>query len=281
MKFRMVDTPAYSSPDEEEAHGDVLGHSADAALLRESVQEAGAHALKLHARGFRQWEKPDGSLLTDVDIAIDKLLKKLLHDPRPGYGWLSEESPDDLRRLEAQRCWVLDPIDGTRAFARNGATWCVGAALVEHGRPVLSCIFHPQISRLYFAEINKGATLNNQPVKLADVAVGADRARVMGPRRFTDALARRGATIVPAMDTPLLARFAMLASGELDAIVATAPKQDWDLAPGELLATEAGGKVTDLLGRDMIYNQQSRMQEGLVASASRRHKAVLDIVERA
>jgi myo-inositol-1(or 4)-monophosphatase len=87
--------------------------------------------------------------------------------------------------------------------------------------------------------------------------------------------------IVPAQDTPLLARFAMLASGELDAIVATAPKQDWDLAPGELLVTEAGGTVTDLAGREMVYNKETRLQEGLVAAAARRHKAVLDIVERA
>ncbi len=252
----------------------------DHSLLESAIREAGAMALALLKQGISVWSKPDGSVLTDGDLVIDEFLKSTLSKARPDYGWLSEESPDDPARLMATRTWIVDPIDGTRSYSQSGSNWNIGASLVEHGRPLLSCVFHPQLGRFYSAALGKGATLNGEKLALAEHADSLKGLRVMGTRSITTRLERRGSITVAAGDMPLLARFAMLASGELDAAVSIGPKNDWDLAPGELLVTEAGGTVTDLKGNLFLYNQPARHQPGLVASTPSRHKALIKYLEQ-
>ncbi len=251
----------------------------DRDLLQSSVRTAGQLALKLQRLGVKQWDKPDGSIVTEADLEVDAYLKSKLAGARPDYGWLSEESPDNPSRLKAKRTWIVDPIDGTRSFARNGDSWCIGASLVENGRPVLACIFHPQLDRFYFAEKSKGSWLNSEPLTIANQTETLQHLRVMGPKPVVTQLEKHGAIHVPAKDTPLLARLAMLASGELDAAVSIGAKHDWDLAPGELLVTEAGGTVTGIHNETPLYNQLSRQQSGLVAAAPARHKTIMKILE--
>ena len=71
--------------------------------------------------------------MTEADLAVDRLLHERLRAARPDYGWMSEESPDDAARLEARRVFILDPIDGTRAFAAGERTWAVAIAVVQDG----------------------------------------------------------------------------------------------------------------------------------------------------
>jgi myo-inositol-1(or 4)-monophosphatase len=251
----------------------------DSSVLQSAIREAGAMALALLKQGVTVWSKPDGSMLTDGDLVIDEFLRSTLTKTQPGYGWLSEESPDDPARLNARRTWIVDPIDGTRSYASKGSNWCIGASLVEDGRPLLACVFHPQLGRFYFAERGNGAYLNGQKLTLKPQNESLMHLRVMGTKSLVSKLERHGAINILAGDTPLLARFAMLASGELDAALSIGPKNDWDLAPGELLVAEAGGTVSDLDGNLMEYNQQSRQQPGLVAAAPSRHKSILECLE--
>ncbi len=252
----------------------------DLALLQSAVREAGAMALAVLKQGITVWNKPDGSVLTDGDLVIDEFLKSTLTKARPDYAWLSEESPDNPARLTAARIWIVDPIDGTRSYSRGGSSWNIGASLVEQGRPLLSCVYHPQLGRFYSAALGKGATLNGERLVLPEQSDSLKGLRIMGSKSLTSRLEGHGSITVAAGDMPLLARFAMLASGELDAIVSVGPKNDWDLAPGELLVTEAGGIVTDLRGDLFNYNQPSRQQPGLVAAAPSRHKALIKRLEQ-
>jgi len=108
---------------------------ADAELLHEAVREAGELARALFQQKIKRWTKSDGSPVTEADLAVDKILKARLHGARPDYGWLSEETPDGPERLGQRKVWIVDPIDGTRAFAHGGDEWCVAAALLVNGRP--------------------------------------------------------------------------------------------------------------------------------------------------
>jgi myo-inositol-1(or 4)-monophosphatase len=251
----------------------------DVALLKRTILKAGRLAMDMLARGVKQWSKPDGSLVTEADLAVDELLRTELMAERPDYGWLSEETPDDLKRLEAERCWVADPIDGTRSFARGGDSWCVGVALTERGRPIAASVYHPQLGRLYWASLGQGCFHNDSRLSVADKS-DLDEARIMGSKTLTKPLEKHGAITVPSNDTPLLARLAMLASGELDGVVSLGPKADWDLAAGELLVTEAGGVVSGLGGEQLDYNRRERQQPGLVAAAPARHKLMLDVLSK-
>ena len=107
---------------------------------------------RLAGRPVERWDKPDGSQVTAADLAIDALLEAALRPARPSYGWLSEETPDDHARLSHERIWIVDPIDGTRAFIEHRDEWCVAAALIEAGRPVAAAVYRPMRDEFYTAD---------------------------------------------------------------------------------------------------------------------------------
>ena len=107
--------------------------------LAAAVREAGQLALSLFGKPIKTWTKgPSQSPVTEADIAADNLLRERLSAIAPDIAWLSEESADDPARLQARRVWVVDPIDGTRAFMGGLPEWSVSVALVEDGRPILA-----------------------------------------------------------------------------------------------------------------------------------------------
>jgi myo-inositol-1(or 4)-monophosphatase len=90
----------------------------------DAAAEAGRLALDKAARGVARWEKAGGEPVCEADIAVDALLWQRLGAIDPEAGWLSEESVDDPVRLERDRVWVVDPIDGTRDYLRGRAGRC-------------------------------------------------------------------------------------------------------------------------------------------------------------
>ena len=100
----------------------------DHAFLIESVREGGALALSYFHGGVKHWDKGYGDPVSEADHAVDDLLRQKLLDHRPQYGWLSEETEDDHKRLGCRDVWVVDPIDGTRAFIQQRAEFNVCAA---------------------------------------------------------------------------------------------------------------------------------------------------------
>ena len=88
----------------------------DAALLRDTVREAGALALSLFRTELKNWTKGASSPVSEADIAVNDLVEGRLRAATPDYGWLSEESVDDDSRLGKELVWIVDPIDGTRAY---------------------------------------------------------------------------------------------------------------------------------------------------------------------
>ena len=107
------------------------------------MREAGALALTTFRQPLRQWTKGASlSPVSEADIAVDELLReRLWRAARPGYGWLSEETEDDPARLDVESVWIVDPIDGTRAYLAGRADWTISVALATDGRPVLAAIY--------------------------------------------------------------------------------------------------------------------------------------------
>src|SRR5262245_31853533 len=103
--------------------------SSERDLLADAVREAGALALKTFRSPLRQWIKGQSSPVSEADIAVDALLRERLGRAFPGYGWLSEETEDDPQRLKADAVWIVDPIDGTRAYLDGRGDWVVSVAL--------------------------------------------------------------------------------------------------------------------------------------------------------
>ena len=113
-----------------------------AAQLNAAVRDAGKLALSMFGKPIKQWTKgPSSSPVSDADIAVDVLLRERLTGSRNGVAWLSEETGDDTGRLTARYVWVVDPIDGTRAYIAGQPDWAISAALIEKDRPIAACLY--------------------------------------------------------------------------------------------------------------------------------------------
>lgn len=254
------------------------GVAAEAELLCEAIREAGEMAQDYFRRDPQSWRKDDDTPVSEADIAIDKALRERLTGARPDIGWLSEETHDDRSRLGCERLWIVDPIDGTRAFLEGRDAWCVAGALVANGRPVAAAVSAPEREEFYHARIAGGAWLNGERLR-ASPRDELDGAGVIAHQSFFKAQRwdrpwppmRRG------MSTSIVLRLCLIAAGRYDAALALGWKSDWDLAAGDLLVHEAGGAVSDLAGNPLRFNRHSTRQKGLVASAPGLYH---DIIER-
>jgi myo-inositol-1(or 4)-monophosphatase len=246
--------------------------------LEAVVREAGALAASTFQTSVKTWNKSGGSPVSDADIAVDNFLRERLKALAPDCGWLSEETEDDLARLNAPRMWIVDPIDGTRAYLSGRTDWSISVALVENGRPIIATIFAPMQDALYLAATGEGATLNGTTVK-ATAGADFDSAHAAGPKPMLERLAPVAPRLVAEPKVFSLAlRFARVAAGTLDLAFASENSHDWDLAAADLLVHEAGGALTTFAGQQLIYNRADPLHGALVAAGRSRHEAFLALV---
>ncbi|GGB52423.1 3'(2'),5'-bisphosphate nucleotidase CysQ [Roseibium aquae] len=240
-------------------------NQADLDLLVSAAREAGKLAMSYYGQDPKTWFKGNKSPVSEADMAVDQMLARTLRSERPAYGWLSEETADDKSRLAARRTFVADPIDGTRAFLAGGDEWTIALAVVDAGRPVSAAVFCPVREEMFCAVEHGGATLNGVPVQ-ASSQVSVAGARLSGPHSVVANKQIAAAGFERTDNIRSLAyRLALVAAGRVDVAVARSGPSDWDLAAADLLVQEAGGALTDLVGRQRLYNQPETRHPALVA----------------
>ena len=253
--------------------------AADLALLTAAALAAGALALGFFGRDQRTWMKDGNSIVGEADMAVDRLLADILRAARPDYGWLSEETADTPERLGRGRVFVVDPIDGTRAFIAGRAQWAVSLAVVEDGRPVVAVLAMPALAETLHAVAGGGAWRLTERLAAA-AATSLVGARFWGSRRYPRAAAEAagvasdGVRFVPS----LAYRLALVATGAVDVAIAGPNARDWDLAAADLLVQEAGARLTDLSGERLNYNQANSSHPALVATTPALFDAVAGLV---
>jgi myo-inositol-1(or 4)-monophosphatase len=240
------------------------------AAARDSVAEAGRMALGHFRPGARTSAevhfKQGGSPVTDADLAVDRFLRRTLTALAPDFGWLSEETADGPARLGRSRVWVVDPIDGTRAFARGDPDWTVAVGVVEDGQPVAGFVFAPVIGAFYEALPGGGASLNGRPIAVTSREAVAG-ATLAGPKAAVQAVeARHGAVSMAPKIHSLAYRIARVAEGALDGGLAGGASNDWDLAAAHAVLTGAGGLLIGLSGEPPRYNRPNPVHEPLAAA---------------
>jgi myo-inositol-1(or 4)-monophosphatase len=243
------------------------------------MREAGELARVTASRPFKRWTKgEDQSPVSEGDIAVNKLLHERLPKLAPDAGWLSEETEDDAAARSAPRAWIVDPIDGTRAYISGRADWTISVALVEDGRPAVAALYAPVTEEMFLGVRGQGATLNGVLMRAPDDA-SLTGARLAGPKRYLDRLARLTPTVLPQPKVHSLAlRLTRVAQGELDAAFASGGSHDWDLAAADLLVHEAGGVLTDFAGQMLSYNRPHVVHTALIAAGPARHGTLLELV---
>ncbi|TYR31989.1 3'(2'),5'-bisphosphate nucleotidase CysQ [Mesorhizobium microcysteis] len=239
--------------------------TADLALIRDAAREGGEIAMRHFGRDPDTWMKNGTSPVTAADIAVDNFLRETLRAARPAYGWLSEETVDGPERLSAARTFVVDPIDGTRAFIDGKRTWCVSIAVVENGVSLAGVLDCPARGEIYEAVAGGAALMNGTAIAVTQPGPAP---RIAGPKPMLQKAPAYMRARAPIPYVPSLAyRIAMVASGELDATFVKPNSHDWDLAAADLILRQAGGAVLDETGSPPLYAGRDPRHGALVAGS--------------
>jgi len=216
--------------------------------------------------------------VTEADRCVDAILRKELL--RNGEGWLSEESVDDLARLNANRVWIVDPLDGTREFVAGIPEFCVSVAMVEDGHPIAGGICNPATNEIFLGGVDSGVSYNGKPVQVSrraslnGAAVLASRSEVK--RGEWKQFENEPFTIRPMGSVAY--KLALVSAGLADATFTLTPKHEWDVAAGAALVESAGGVVRTLENASLWCNSTSPLISGLLACGPNLEKELLAII---
>ena len=252
----------------------------DLSLIREAALAGGTLALNCAEAGLSIRTKSDGTPVTDADEAVDALLFRRLMSARPDYGWLSEETADDPARLRTERQFIVDPIDGTRAYMAGKPWYVVSIAVVEAGQTIAAVLYAPALGELFEARLGQGATLNGARIS-ASAATELEGAAMLGDAAmFRDP---RWPIPWPPMRVEsrnaIAYRMALVACGAFDAAVALRAKQDWDMAAATLICMEAGAVGSDHRGRPFAFNTTKARVPSVICAAPGLHRLILTRTE--
>lgn len=250
----------------------------DLALLTDAAQRAGQIAMDYFGQDPDVWDKGGGAgPVTAADLAVNTMLEVTLRTARPDYGWLSEETEDGSDRLSTTRQFVIDPIDGTRAFIEGSRDWGHSLAIVEDGQPVAAVVAMPARNLTFTAAIGEGAFCNGEAIHAATQTDMASATVLTAKPNLKSEFWATG--VAPPFKckfrSSLAYRLALVATGQFDAMLTLRPTWEWDIAAGALLVTEAGGSATTSGGVTLHFNNADPRLPGIVAAGGL-HAGLID-----
>lgn len=249
----------------------------DLDLLTEALREAGRIAMRFFRANPQVWDKGgEHGPVSEADLAVNGFLKERLRGARPGYGWLSEETPDDRERLSHRHVFIVDPIDGTRAFIAGETNFAISVAVAEAGEVVAGAVMLPAKNRLYTGEKDGVARRDGVPISVSGCH-GLQGAHVLATK--TNMAPEYWPGGVPELQrsfrTSLAYRLCLVAEGRYDGMLTFRPTWEWDIAAGGLICECAGAKVTDRNGGALRFNSSGAHTDGVMAAAPGLHGALM------
>tara|TARA_B100001167_G_scaffold182791_1_gene140856 strand:- start:883 stop:1719 length:837 start_codon:yes stop_codon:yes gene_type:complete len=231
-------------------------------LAINAVKEAGNTVMEIYKHDFTSTTKKDNSPLTEADLKSNDIIQKIIAGT--GYPVLSEESVDNKKRLEHDKIWIVDPLDGTSDFVSKSGEFTIMIALVDKHEPILGVIYWPTNNILYVAQKGCGAHkfANGVWEKLAISKRSELRnCRALGSRHHLSShevnflkllniekFSERGSSL----------KVTDICSGAADLYFTMTNKiKQWDTCASNCLITEVGGKMTDMLGNELEYNTEN------------------------
>ena len=255
----------------------LFGPNSDHAVALAAAHAGGIVAKSFFRTDFGVREKNPGDPVTEADEAANKEIISVIQRSRPGDVIISEEASLPRQRLNAERAWIIDPIDGTQSFIEGIPEFAVSVALVSNQEPVAAAIFNPITNEFFDAAKGGGTRFNGVDVvatktsTLAGSTLGTSRTELrqqLWSHLFPEATLKKVDAIAY--------KLALVSAGKLDAVIALRPKNDWDIAAGDLLVREAGGVMTDTNGQLHRYNKVDILHPNLVASGASMHSTLLE-----
>jgi 3'(2'),5'-bisphosphate nucleotidase len=250
------------------------------------AQQAGDLIMGYYQTGVAVDRKAGDEPVTVADREADRLIAAGLRSAFPDDGLLTEESDDDLSRLDKKRVWIVDPLDGTSDFVGETGDFCVQIALAVDGKPALGVIYQPTTEQLLHAVHGRGAyqVQSGQTTRLRVSAesVSSQMCLVASRSHYSPLIeaSRRalGIASVQHMGSVGL-KVARVARGVCDLYLATTVAKEWDMCAPHALLLEAGGRLTNPCGEDISYNKPGTSTcRGLVGSNGLAHTQIVEAV---
>ncbi len=248
----------------------------DLTLIANAARAGGAVAMRYWKANPQVWEKPGLGPVTEADLAVNDLLAQHLRAARPSYGWLSEETTDSADRLDSEYVFIIDPIDGTRAFIAGERHFAVSIGVAQNGRIIAGAVYMPALDRLYTACETGPALMNGQPVH-ASTRPGLDGANILMSKGFLapDHWHNPPIDLKRSFRSSIAYRLCLIAEGAYDGMISTRDAWEWDIAAGSLIAARAGAAVSDRHGQPLPFNAPGAKTPGIFAAAPMVHCGIL------
>ena len=250
----------------------------DISLLIDAALAAGDIAKTYFKEEPEAWDKGDGQgPVTEADLAIDQMLKSELLAARSDYGWLSEETDDDSDRLTRDRVFIVDPIDGTRAFMAGHEHFAHSLAIAENGEITAAVVHLPIMERTYVATKGGGATMNGVPIAVNDSDDISSTTFLANKANMAPEFWRGGVPPIKRSFRPSLAyRVCLAAEGRYHGMLTLRPTWEWDVAAGDLIAREAGAVVTTQDRVAPRYNNPKPQLSGMLTAGPFLHAKLME-----
>lgn len=224
---------------------------------------AGKKVMEIYRTDFSVDYKEDESPVTKADLAANDIIIDRLTSMFPDYAFLSEESNDDIKRLENDYCFIIDPIDGTKEFVNKTGEFTINIALAYKQEIVMGVIYAPVLDELYYAEKGKGAfkVKDQEHVKLV-VSTRTGNLRVAESRSHKTEKGKQlykenSDKIEKLYEVGSTLKGCFLASGKIEAFYKFGMgTKEWDIAAMSIVVEEAGGVFRDLSHKLIKYNKE-------------------------
>ena len=240
----------------------------DLKLAINASLKAGEIIMQYYCDDYEIKEKGYHNPVTTADKEADSYLKSTLMSARPQYGWLSEETVDSKNRLNKEKVWIVDPLDGTKEFIEGVPQFVVSIALVEKGIPIIGVLHNPVTKETFHAAKGEGAYLDQGQYRCSikdstrDMVILNSRSETR--RGLWEPYKKHFKELRPIGSVAY--KMGLTAIGKADIFATLRPKNEWDICAGTCLINEAGGKVINLNGKEITFNNQKTLIEpGLIA----------------
>ncbi len=247
-----------------------------------AANDAGNAILEIYQRDFKVSKKSDDSPITDADLKSNEIIKKILSQTQ--HAILSEEDNDDQSRLSKEMVWIIDPLDGTSDFIDKTGEFTVMIALIKNKKPILGVIGWPTEKTLFVAQKDSGAfRYSNDEWQKISVTTETEltKCRTVGSRHHLSDkeksfIKKLGIKDFTSIGSSL--KVGKISSGEAEAYITTTNKmKEWDSAASYCIISEAGGKMTDMLGNDITYNNKEVYhQNGILVTNGLIHEKIVE-----
>lgn len=244
---------------------------------------AGEELMKYHGQSYDIKTKNNDpkNLMTEADKASEKLILSELKKSFPEVPVLSEEKEQNIDLT--QDFFLVDPLDGTRQFVNKTSNFTVNIAFCKRGEPVIGVLYLPATKRMYSAEKNKGAFVNDLELSVSNFS-SLDSARVIDKVAHHKS---KGADVIDSLknkieiDAATGLKICLVAQGVAEVFINSSPNTSkWDLAASHIILEEAGGKITDFSGGEIDYTKPSTKITEFIATNGNVHRDILRLFKK-